>query len=102
MNSHDLDSINFLVGTLNFSASIISPYEFHSQEQVDEQLFEFQLNQAFNKIANKENPLFNKENFDWNMSALDLTWKDRFSPFYKLECGVHSNGNMMTEQQFLE
>lgn len=35
MNMNDMDSVNYYVGTLNFSASMISPYEFHSQENVN-------------------------------------------------------------------
>lgn len=98
MNSFDSQSVNYLVGTLNFSAEIISPYEFHSQENADNQLFEFQLNDSFKKFASKEYPSFDNEEFDWGMSAIDLAWKNRYCPFYKLECGVNSNGSLMTEQ----
>lgn len=58
MNSYDLDSVNFNVGTLNFSASIISPYEFHSGVHSDAELFEFRLNEAFKKLALQVYPNF--------------------------------------------
>lgn len=39
MNLGDSESGSYIVGTLNFSATIISPYEFHEHPTEDNSLF---------------------------------------------------------------
>jgi hypothetical protein len=39
MHSSDIESGSYIVGTLNFSATIISPYEFHEHSTQDNSLF---------------------------------------------------------------
>lgn len=101
MDYYDSDFVSYNVATLNYSSSIVSPYEFHEREHQDLSQFEFQLDEAFRNFVIKELPNFNEATFDWGMSAMDLVWKDRFSPFYREECGVKPNGKMMNEQEFL-
>lgn len=39
MHLSDPSQVNYTVGTLNFSCSIVSPYEFHESETKDNSLF---------------------------------------------------------------
>lgn len=90
------------IGTLNFSSSVVSPYEFHEHHIERDDLFEFKLNKIFKELVLDVYPQFSEADFDWEIADLDLFWKNRFSPFYKVDCGVKSNGKMMNEKEFLQ
>lgn len=74
--------MSYNIATLNYSSSIVSPYEFHENNVADASLFEYQLDDAFRHFALQEFPTFDAPKFDWGMTGLDLVWKNRYSPFY--------------------